>query len=39
MAAVDPADAELLAKAVLNEYMVLGNLSSKGMTHFMKVKV
>ncbi len=33
---VDPADAELLAKAVLGEYHVLGNLLSKGMTHFMK---
>lgn len=33
---VDPADAEYLAKAVLHEYTVLGNLLSKGMTHFMK---
>lgn len=33
---VDPADAAHLAKAVLHEYTVLGNLLSKGMTHFMK---
>ncbi len=34
--AVDPADAERLAKAVLGEYQPLGNLMSKSMTHFMK---
>ncbi len=34
--AVDPADAERLAKAVLGEYLSVGNLMSKGMTHFMK---
>lgn len=33
---VDPADAERLAKAILGEYQLLGNLMSKSMTHFMK---
>ena len=32
----DPADAAHLAKAVLGEYLTLGNLRSKGMTHFLK---